>query len=235
MVRCATTHSTRSTHRRTPAPYSHHAAIHYSHASSCQTSCHGTKCHSQRVTLRYSHASSLQDARRLSSVRLRNARTISLNSDVKGRHVWHVKILVSCYARGLSRETQGVRHARQHKRDGRTCGAIMLGACLRLCAPCLRRKPLAPASASRFDGRPLTAPRAYPMEPGSITTHPDQRRYARAMLVLPSCFPRLRTLENRGVLCAENCPLRREQFGRANRKITCWSRSERVAARSDEL
>jgi hypothetical protein len=66
----------------------------------------------------------------------------------------------------VSRDTRGVkhaRHARQHKREGVTRSAIMLvvrafvRACLRLCTCDLRRKPLAVASASRFDARPLTA------------------------------------------------------------------------------
>lgn len=86
-------------------------------------------------------------------------------------------------------------------------------ACLRLCARCLRRKSLAPASASRFDTRPLTAPRARdhrrddlrrrhrvlctprscPMEPSSITTHPRSTAFCvrdvpRAV-ALPSVVP----------------------------------------------
>ncbi len=39
----------------------------------------------------------------------------------------------------------------------------------------------------------------------------------------------------RTVLRAENSPPRREQFARANRKLTCWSRLGRVARRSDDL
>lgn len=110
MLRCVTTHSTRSTHRRTPAPYSQGMVIRSLLACEFvpdRFSCHGTKCHSRRVTIRYSHASRLRGAPCPSSVRVRIPRTITPDSVVKGLHGYRVKILVSCYTEGLSHETQG--------------------------------------------------------------------------------------------------------------------------------
>lgn len=130
MLRCAATQSMRSTHRRTPAPYSQGVAIRHSHASSCPTVfrvvARNTTRNASRTVTRMRVAFAAQGAlpRYAFETWYDHAEL-----GCQGPPCWVREDSCLMFHKGLSRETQGPRHARQHKRVGKTCGVLMVDVC----------------------------------------------------------------------------------------------------------
>lgn len=111
MVRCVTTHSTRSTHRQPPVPYWQGVATRFSHPSSCQTDFRATARNATRKAWR--SAARMRVAFRTHGALPRYAFEFGRHYAqiaCQGRPCWAREDSCLMSREGLSHETQGARH-----------------------------------------------------------------------------------------------------------------------------